>query len=239
MPDEHPLPAELSALEAQLAAFTPADSRLDRDALMYELGYTTALRESGANPQLTLGARGLTDDVSDATLAPGASQGFTPRIAISSLASAAVAACVAVLVTRAVMTPTIVDPAPQIADVANESGDIEIVELVEATEPPARAGGYGGAGYLPESFTSESYESPRRFSQQYRMLALRDSILRGEEIIPSRNESLTNVSYDPPKTARELRAEFLPAREVAPTNIDWRSSGWKWFKQFSPQGETI
>ena len=47
---EHPLPAELAALERHLAALTPAAPRVDRDRLMFAAGRASAM--AGGSPSV-------------------------------------------------------------------------------------------------------------------------------------------------------------------------------------------
>ena len=151
MSKEKRLPADLSALEAQLAALRPSEVKLDRDVVMYEAGYQAGLRtkalsvsagmncsdasnSKATNPQLALGARNVRDGhVSLAQpLAPGVSQGFALRVAFASLASAAIAASVAVLITRASLAPAqLPEESDQVASVSEGASDVVVTEPIE------------------------------------------------------------------------------------------------------------
>lgn len=259
MSTEERLPADLSALEARLAALRPSEAKLDRDAVLYEAGYQAGLRAKALSaavaPSVSAGMNCSDATISNASIPNAAIRKtsipaltlrarFASRIALASLASAALAASVAVLVTRAslIPAPTSQENA-QVASVSEESSDVAVrapieEEQSEAEEletalkdyPRADSWGSGAGDYKAGGYKYDAWGYERRNS----MLSLRAAILRGEEIPSGWNTSFVSAEYAPPKTARQLRAELLPQREaVAPT------SNWQWLKHFRSQGETI
>lgn len=231
MSTEKRLPADLSALEARLAALRPTEAKLDRDAVLYQAGYQAGLRAKA--PSISAGMNCPDASITIASN-PNASipartlrARLAPRIALASLASATIAASVAVLITRAALIPAPTSQEnAQVASVSEGASDVVVTEPSE--EEPSEETEVETVPWAHRR--ADAWDTSRRGS----MLALRNAILSGKEIPATRATSLVSTEYDPPKTARQLRAELLPQREVKTP-----SSTWQWFKQFSSQGETI
>jgi len=195
MSDELRLPDHLAACEARLAAQMLPASGINRDDLLYRAGWA-----AGAE----------TARLAVASPPPSQHRGGGGTTAVWSLASAAVAASIAVMATlqwhpneQPVVVASPADANPQLA--------------VEADSRPSS---------LPRvEFARDSTKSPSNRRIESGLLGLRQRAITNAWLEPN---NLTTASGDAatptPQTARDLMQEFLPAKSAR------RATDWPWIR---------
>lgn len=201
MSDELRLPDDLAALEARLAAQSLPASGVNRDELMYRAGWAAC--EAQQSRAVSLPIRSTRDS--------------SARIAVWSFASAAMAALLAAAVTLQLQSPRGVPLAEEI----DRSIDASIASA-NPSGPPAAAPVQAAA--VADYLALVSNPDARDFVTP--LLAFHRRQLRFTWP-RSVTEAVANGMAAPsPKTASQLREEFLPA--PAPPRDDRLLPLWPW-----------
>lgn len=201
MSDELRLPDDLAAMEARLAAHAPPASGLNRDELMYRAGWAAA-EENLANLRLATAAS-----------SPHHSSRHARSTAAWSLASAALAASLAVAVTLLVQSPPQA-PLPLAPAIA-----VQPATVAPLAAPSPRADDV--ADYLASMSRSNSPLAGALLVMHRRPDATGSRSSEATEL-------LNDVAAPAPKTARDLRQEFLPAPTPASPGSASPALGWPW-----------
>lgn len=186
MSDELRLPDDLAALEARLAAQSLPASGVNRDELMYRAGWAACEARRRALP------------LADRSPRPASAQ-----VAAWSLASAALAASLAVAATLFLQSPRGVQLASE--SNSNPPADARTAVVTSAPSPvmaPAQVAAFADYVTLISDPDARDFVSP--------LLAIQRRQLRFDSR-RSAPETVANVnSASSPKTASQLRDEYLP-----------------------------
>lgn len=202
MSEEMRLPDDLAACEARLAAFELPSAGIDRDALLYQAGWAAAMSHLGVVEKLDP----LTVEAGSRRRRAGAGKtGLTT--AAWSLASAAVAASIAVVATLQLRPPRVVEVA----------APVEAPRVAMASPPEASA--------VHEGSAQNIRLAPSRTSFNSGLIALRQRALSDALAEPTRRAAATDEDevVAEAKSARELLQEMLPSpRPRQPVIWPWR-----------------
>jgi hypothetical protein len=234
MADEMRLPEELAAFEALLAARALPASRLDRDQVMYQAGWTA--REAQFQPRALPGGRhALPEEVAVARDYPRAepgARGMLRRTMAWSCASAALAASLAVAVTLGWSSA--------------EQSEIAEAERAGGETPRLAADEVSGTT-IAQDASDRSVTTPSLLSELDRFLAADAhgtrptltgpwfALHRLDRPAPdSRSDQIAadaEATPATPKTIRDLQQELLPAASAPPRVV------WPWER--TPSGDSI
>lgn len=201
MSDEMRLPDELAACEARLAAFGLPSAGIDRDELLYRAGWAAAMAQASV-AEKPAGA-----NTAQLALATGDVRRTRLTTAVWSLASAALAASIAVVATLQLRSPLVVEVAATAqSPVAEASAAPAAVPATVAAEVNARS----------------VRLAPLRPPINAGFIALRQRALTDALAEPEHTAADSDAGMAETKSARELLDEMLPAGRPRP------SLGWPW-----------
>ncbi|MCC6494522.1 MAG: hypothetical protein IT424_16045 [Pirellulales bacterium] len=214
MSDEVRLPDELAACEARLASLAIPAASIDRDALLYRTGWAAALESVAGAEAARLAEISLPAPRRAARPGAGRTR-FNSATAACSLASAALAASLAVVATLLLRPPHIVEvaaqsPPPTARPLVHAAASPEPTRLTAAPHPVVRPSLNAAAG----------------------LIGLRRQSLAGSlgEFADS-SSATADADATPPKTLRDLMGELLPQDAARSAHL------WPWSRR--APGETI
>jgi hypothetical protein len=244
MSDELRLPDDLAACEARLASEPLPASRIDRDQLMYRAGWAACEAQlASENPSSLLkngigsrtSAQKFGDSESGERACPTFQRAARRRVVAAwSLASAALAASIAVAVTLQLGPTSSLD----VGNVKQAPATTPVNQ--NATPTNGSATNLAAGGSSTPSWAAASQPLDRSWSLPFisgQPLTLAARFDRAADLLGKpASAAVEDTSIQPPKTAWQLMQEYLPQ---SPLTESKQSTGLFWMLRPQRHGETI